>query len=176
MPPIHIGQFTDSFPPIINGVSTVVAEHHAELLNRSADAHVFTFGYLKHHDDQANVWRSFALPLGTSQFRTWPSLDRRSFEAAASLEVLHLHEAIGIGQLGRRLARQQQIPYIFTNHTRHDLYVRNYPRLLQPFMLAYVTRSITQFMRGSALTTAPSHDSMRWSSRCRRNTPRTLKS
>lgn len=162
MSALRLGQFTDSYPPVINGVSTVVAEHHAELLNRSEDAHIFTFGYLKHHDDRANVWRSFALPLGTSQFRAWPSLDRRSFEAAASLEVLHLHEAIGIGQLGRSLARQRQIPYIFTNHTRHDLYVRNYPRLLHPVMLAYVTRLIAQFMRGSALTTAPSHDSMRW--------------
>ena len=161
-PAPRLGQFTDSYPPVINGVSTFVSEHHAELLNRGEDAHVFTFGYLQHHDDQANVWRSFALPMGTSQFRTWPSLDRRSLEAAATLDVLHLHEAIGIGHLGRRLARQRQIPYIFTSHTRHDLYVRNYPRLLQPFILAYVTRSMAQFIRGSALTTAPSHDSMLW--------------
>lgn len=162
MPFIRLGQFTDSYPPVINGVSTFVAEHHAELLARGEDAHIFTFGYLKHQDDQKNVWRSFAIPMGTSQFRTWPGLNPRSYRAAAGLDVLHLHEALGIGLQGRALAEQKQIPYVFTCHTRNDLYIRNYPRLAQPLLLSYVTHTTARFIRGSALTTVPSHDSMRW--------------
>ncbi len=162
MQPIRIGQFTDSYPPVINGVSTFVAEHHAELLCREQDSHIFTFGYLEYPDDQRNVWRSFAIPIGTSQFRTWPHLDSRSTQAAASMNVLHIHDAVGIVNLGQQLAKQRRVPFVFTNHTRHDLYVQNYPPVLRAFILNYITRAIRQSVRASVLTTAPSHDSASW--------------
>lgn len=162
MQPIRIGQFTDSYPPVINGVSTFVAEHHAELLSHNHDAHVFTFGYLRYSNDQRNVWRSFAIPIGTSQFRTWSRLDRRSQQAAASMSSLHLHEAVGIGRLGLQIAKQQGLPFVFTNHTRHDLYAQHYPPIVHAYILNYTKRAIRQFVRASILTTAPSHDSARW--------------
>lgn len=162
MQPIRIGQFTDSYPPVINGVSTFVAEHHAELLSHDHDAHVFTFGYLKYPDDQRNVWRSFAVPMGASQFRTWPRLDRRSHQAATSMSILHIHEAVGIGHLGLQVAKQHRLPFVFTNHTRHDLYAQHYPPAVRAFILNYTRRAIGQFVRASLLTTAPSHDSASW--------------
>jgi 1,2-diacylglycerol 3-alpha-glucosyltransferase len=162
MQPIRLGQFTDSYPPVINGVSTFVAEHHAELLRHDHDAHVFTFGYLKYPDDQRNVWRSFAMPMGRTQFRTWPQLDRRSQQAAESMTIMHIHEAVGIGHLGLRITKRLHLPFVFTNHTRHDLYAQHYPLVVRAYILNYTQRAIRQFVHASALTTAPSHDSARW--------------
>ena len=162
MQPMRIGQFTDSYPPIINGVSAFVAEHHAELLAKGQDAHVFTFGYHGYPDEQRNVWRSFGLPLGTSHFRTGPRLSRQADRIVAELDILHAHEAVGIGNLALRLARARGLPLVFTNHTRHDLYLQNYPRLLQPVLLRYVSTTIDRFVHASDLTTAPSSDSARW--------------
>jgi glycosyltransferase involved in cell wall biosynthesis len=162
MPPFRLGQFTDSYPPVINGVSTFVAEHHAELLSHDHDAHVFTFGYVKHPDDQRNVWRTFAIPMGRSQFRTWPSLDRRAQQAAESMTILHIHEAVGIGHLGLRVTQQLHLPFVFTNHTRHDLYALHYPPVMRAFILWYTRRAIRLFVQASALSTAPSHDSASW--------------
>ncbi len=162
MQPIHIGQFTDSFPPIINGVSTFVSEHHAELLACGLAAHVFTFGYTSHTDLDANIWRSPGLPLGTSQFRMGWRLKAEAQHAVTTLDVLHAHEAIDIGHVAAVMARQHLRPLIFTNHTRHDLYVQNYPRLVQPLLLRFVSQNISRFVRNSTLTTAPSQDSVRW--------------
>jgi 1,2-diacylglycerol 3-alpha-glucosyltransferase len=162
MSAVRIGQFTDSFPPIINGVSTFVSEHHAELLARGQSAHVFTFGYARHVDHDANIWRSPGWPLGTSQFRMGWRLSAPARREAATLDVLHAHEAIDIGHVAAFLVRQHRRPLIFTNHTRHDLYVRNYPRVMQPLLLRFVSQNIRSFMRNSTLTTAPSHDSVRW--------------
>jgi glycosyltransferase involved in cell wall biosynthesis len=162
MSALRIGQFTDSFPPVINGVSTFVSEHHAELLSRSQAAHVFTFGYARHVDRDANIWRSKGWPLGTSQFRMGWRLSAQARRVADTLDVLHAHEAIDIGHVAAFLVRLKRRPLIFTNHTRHDLYVLNYPRVLQPMLLRFVSRNIASFIRSSTLTTAPSHDSVRW--------------
>ena len=162
MRPLRLGQFTDSYPPVINGVSTFVAEHHAALLRHAHDAHVFTFGYLKYPDDQRNVWRSFAIPLGTSQFRAWPRLDRRSHHAACSMNILHLHEALGIGHVGLRIAKQHGIPFVFTNHTRHDLYALHYPPIVRAYVLKYIAWAIRRFVRASVLTTAASRATANW--------------
>jgi 1,2-diacylglycerol 3-alpha-glucosyltransferase len=159
---LRIGQFTDSFPPVINGVSTFVSEHHAELLSRGQSAHVFTFGYARHVDQAANIWRSKGWPLGTSQFRMGWRLSAPARREADALNVLHAHEAIDIGHVAAFLVRQHRRPLIFTNHTRHDLYVLNYPRVLQPLLLRFVSQNIANFVRNSTLTTAPSHDSVRW--------------
>lgn len=159
---LRIGQFTDSFPPVINGVSALVIEHHAELLARRQDVHVFTFGYLNHRDDPPKVHRSPGLPIGTSPFRTFPVLNRSAHRIAASLDVYHAHEALSIGQIATRYAKELGRPLIFTNHTRHDLYVLNYPRLVQPFLRRHVFFVIRQLIHASAMTTAPSRDSARW--------------
>lgn len=63
---LRIGLFTDSFPPIINGVSVVLSNLHAELLAQGQDAHIFTFG--NHESAQPNVWVTRGVPLGNSPF------------------------------------------------------------------------------------------------------------
>jgi glycosyltransferase involved in cell wall biosynthesis len=161
-PPLRVGQFTDSFPPVINGVSAFVAEHHAELLAQGQQAQVFTFGYLKHRDGLPNVWRSPGLPMGTSPFRTSPVLSLPAHRAAATLDVLHAHEPFAIGQIAARYSVSHGRPLIFTIHTRHDLYLRNYLRLLHPFLHFYITRTIASLLRHSTLSTAPSRDTARW--------------
>lgn len=156
---MRIGQFTDSFPPIINGVSAFVAEHHGELLSQGQHAHVFTFGYTRVRDPYPNVWRTAGAPIPTSPFRFNVALNAAARRAAEQLDVYHAHEAFGIGRIALRMARRRGRPLVFTNHTRHDLYILNYPRPVQPFMRWYAFREIARFMRASAISTAPSDDS-----------------
>lgn len=67
-PIMRIGQFSDSFPPIINGVSAFVAEHHSQLQTQGHEAHVFTFGYTRYQDTLKGVWRTPGLPILDSGF------------------------------------------------------------------------------------------------------------
>jgi glycosyltransferase involved in cell wall biosynthesis len=155
---MRIGQFTDSFPPIINGVSAFVAEHHAELSSQGHDAHVFTFGYTHTRDSHKHVWRTAGVPIGLSPFRANVALNTAARRAAQQLDVYHAHEAFGIGQVGAWVAQRLKKPIIFTNHTRHDLYILNYPRLVQPAMRWLAFGQIAHFMRASVLSTAPSEE------------------
>jgi glycosyltransferase involved in cell wall biosynthesis len=154
---MRIGQFTDSYHPIINGVSACVAEHHAQLLARGELAHVFTAGYRNHKDAQKNVWRARGIRIPTAPFH-YPIQTGAWHPAADELHVYHAHEAFMAGDLARKLARKHGKPLIFTNHTRHDLYIKNYPRIVQPFMRSNTFRIIARAVRESAIATAPSNE------------------
>jgi 1,2-diacylglycerol 3-alpha-glucosyltransferase len=161
----RIGQFADSFPPVINGVSAFVHEHHSELLARGCDAHVFTFGYTWHRraDEAHNVWRTLGVPIGASPFRANITLNAAAHRAAKRLDLIHIHEPFGIGWVsGRHIAWRQRKPLIFTMHTRHDIYIRNWPRWMQTLMQWQARRTIAGFVGRSTITSAPSQDTADW--------------
>lgn len=159
---MQVGQFTDSFPPIINGVSAFVAEHHAELATLGHQPHVFTFGYRDARDAQPNVWRSPGLTFGSAPQRIGVALAAEARRAAARLDVAHTHESFMAGRAAAQVARRRGIPLIFTNHTRHDLYILNYPRVMQPFLRALTFGLIARFIRLSAVASAPSEQTADW--------------
>jgi glycosyltransferase involved in cell wall biosynthesis len=158
---VQVGQFTDSFPPIVNGVSAFVSEHHRELLAQGHAAHIFTFGATS--ESGGSVHRTQGLPLFNSPFRANLWFDGSIEQVAQSLQVFHMHEAtMAAGWAALNLAWRYRKPLVFTNHTRHDLYINNYPRIMQPFLRGYVQRVIAYAIRNSDLVTAPSHDTVNW--------------
>jgi glycosyltransferase involved in cell wall biosynthesis len=160
---LKIGQFTDSFPPIINGVSTSISGHHAELLQQGQDAHVFTFGYRNQAQSNIpNVWRTPGIPLGISPFRYNVILSQEASRVAASLDILHVHDPLSIANIALRIARRTNRPLIFTNHTRQDIYLQNFPRLMRPFLSRYVYAQIARLMRFCEITTAPARSTIDW--------------
>lgn len=161
--PLRIGQFTDSFPPIVNGVSAFVAEHHRELLGQGHHGHVFTFGYTQHTDTLPAIWRTRGIPIGDSHFRGNVALSATARRMIPTLDLLHMHEAtMAAGWITPNMAWRYQKPLIFTNHTRHDLYVANYPPVVRPWLRRYVNAIIRQAILNSDVTTAPSGDTARW--------------
>lgn len=157
---LRIGQFTDSYPPIINGVSAFISEHHQQLLKQGYEAYVFTFGYLNHV--APGVVRPFGFPYGPTQYRTNFFLGRQAEQIARTLDVYHIHEPFGIGRQALPIVAARQHPVIYTNHTRHDMYVSHYPRPVQPFFQRHVAKSVARFIRASAVATAPSQDTADW--------------
>jgi 1,2-diacylglycerol 3-alpha-glucosyltransferase len=163
MSALRIGQFTDSYPPVINGVSTLVTELHAELLARGEDSNVFTTGPARRVTlDAPHVWRSSGIRLGTSPFYANPWLSAPARQMVRTLDVLHAHDSPAIGTVAARLSRTQRRPLVFTHHTRHDIYVLNFPKRLVPLARAYAFGTVRLLMRTSTLTTAPSSDAARW--------------
>ncbi len=124
-------------------------------------AHVFTFGH--HREQQPNVLRTSGVRLGKSPFFANVRLNAASARIAASMDLLHIHEPFGIGWVaGRAIARAHGKPYIFTVHTRHDLYIQNWPRAMQRWMQWQARRTVAGFIRASVLTSAPSEDAAQW--------------
>jgi glycosyltransferase involved in cell wall biosynthesis len=161
---IRIGQFTDSYPPIINGVSALVNEHHHELLARGEPSFVFTFGRASDAvgEPQPGVYRSPGVQIGGWPFRFGRELDPEAKAVAETLEMFHVHEPFVIANVAMRMARRLNRPIVFTNHTRHDVYANNYPRLIQPPLKRYISLTLAKAIRMSDIATAPSEDSARW--------------
>lgn len=158
---LKIGLFTDSFPPIINGVSVVLSNLHTELLAQGYDAHVFTFG--NHESTQPNVWVTRGVPLGNSPFYSALMLDQPSTLVARTLSVFHINDPFNIAHVALRMAKHLRRPVVFTNHTRHDIYLEErWSSVLRPMLKLYVEASMIYMMRSSDLITAPSHGSLRW--------------
>lgn len=168
--PLRIGLFTNSYPPIVDGVSVLVAEHHAELLLQGQESHIFTFGYRNHRDVTPNVWRSPGIPLGIaatprlsiSKFRANFRLDQRSMRIVETLDVIHVHDPFSISDIGFSLAQRYKIPLVFTNHTRHDLYLQNYSPLTKRFLQRYMEYQLRRIITNAAQVTAPSTDTVHW--------------
>ncbi|PJF35631.1 MAG: hypothetical protein CUN49_09570 [Candidatus Thermofonsia Clade 1 bacterium] len=158
---LRIGLFTDSFPPIINGVSIVLSNLHEELLAQGQDAHVFTFG--SQESARPNVWVTRGVPLGSSSFHSALMLDRPSSLVARTLSVFHINDPFNIALVALRMAKHLDRPIVFTNHTRHDLYLEErWSSVLRPMLKLYVEAQMTYMMRASHLITAPSYSALRW--------------
>jgi glycosyltransferase involved in cell wall biosynthesis len=159
---LRIGQFTDSFPPIINGVASFVSEHHQELLAQYQQSFVFTYGHIADSEPQPGVFRTPGIPVGTLPFHVALTLDQRSRQVASTLDIYHVHEPFVIANVAMQMAIKHGKPLIFTNHTRHDTYTNNYPRFVRPSIRQWVTSTIEKVIRASNVSTTPSEDAARW--------------
>lgn len=113
-------------------------------------------------EPQPGVYRSPGVQIGGWPFRFGRGLVPSAKAIAETLDVFHVHEPFVIAHVAMQTARRLQRPIVFTNHTRHDVYANNYPRLSQPALKRYITISLRGAIRASDLATAPSEDSARW--------------
>ena len=123
---MRAGQFTDSYLPIVNGVSTFIHVFTGALERLGHEPTVFTFGRAQNSHSAPRVIRSPGLPLGRSGYYVAPTYSRRAWSIARSMDVLHAHHPFVAGPLAARLRRQLNKPLVFTNHTRYDYYARVY--------------------------------------------------
>jgi glycosyltransferase involved in cell wall biosynthesis len=127
---MRTGQFTDSYLPIVNGVSIFIRVFKQTLEKHGHEPYVFTFGHTGYDDREPNIIRSLGVPLGNSGYHVGPTYSRRAWSIARSMSVLHAHHPFVGGALAARLSRELNKPLVFTNHTRYDYYAHHYFRIL----------------------------------------------
>lgn len=123
---MRTGQFTDSYLPIVNGVSTFIQLFTHTLGKLGHEPYIFTFGHRRHADREPNVIRSAGVPLGTTGYHAALTHSRRAWAIAETMDVIHTHHPFLSGALTARLSRRQNKPLIFTSHSRYDYYARYY--------------------------------------------------
>lgn len=154
---MRTGQFTDSYLPILNGVSTFVHVFKRTLEKLGHEPYVFTFGHTGYADPEPNVIRSRGVALGDSGYHVAPTYSRQAWALARSMDVLHTHHPFVCGPLAARLSRQLNKPLIFTNHTRYDYYSHHYlPFLPKRTSLALLGAWMRRFTRRCDLVIAVS--------------------
>lgn len=127
---LKIGLFLDSFFPAIDGVVNVV-DNLAKELSIYNDVVVvvpYTESVSEDKDRPYRVIRIKSLPIPFSEYRISLMQTRMSESYKMLIEekfdVIHIHSPFQIGVLGKKIAKDLNIPCIATMHTRFDFEIR----------------------------------------------------
>lgn len=121
---MRIGQYTDSFLPIVDGVGRVVESYAKTLYQMGHEPIVFTPNVKKADAVDCPfpvvTYQAFSLPK--FQYRLGvPQLDARFHRQAhrAHLDIVHVHSPFLLGQTGIRNAKRHGIPIVGTFHSKY---------------------------------------------------------
>ena len=123
---MRIGMMADTYKPYVSGITNYIDLNKRHLERAGHDVYVFTFGDLDYQDGEPRVIRSPGLPLQDTGFYLSFRYSRDAKRLLQTMDVLHVHHPFLSGRLALRYARPLQIPIVFTNHTRYDLYAQAY--------------------------------------------------
>lgn len=134
---MKIAIFSDSYRPIVNGVSVSIDALIDELRIRGHSVHIFTAGFSRHRDADPNIYRFPAVrfpffpgySLAVPPF--YPML--RHFRKH-TFDVIHTHTPYTIGFVGLRWAESHGIPIVSTYHTLYERYAHYLPFFPKPYI------------------------------------------
>lgn len=143
---MRVGIFAESYPPLINGVSTSIETLIGELERAGHTVCVFTSKYPDFKDDRPDVYRypsvnavmepDYVLPIPVS-----PRI--RRIIPTLGLDIIHSHSPFLLGLVARRFARALGLPHVSTNHTLYTDYAHYIPLVPN----AVTKRAVVKWMR-----------------------------
>lgn len=154
---MRIGMLTDTYKPYISGVTNHVALNKHTMEADGHEVFVFTFGGQNHIDEEQNIIRSPAIPIADTGYNLSFRYSRHAQEILSTVDVAHVHHPFASGRLALRYCQNHNIPIVFTNHTRYDLYAQAYlPHLPEAIPEAFLQAFLPSFCRQCDLVIAPS--------------------
>lgn len=127
---MRIGMLADTYKPHVSGITNYIDLNKRYLELAGHDVFVFTFGDLGYSDDEPRVFRSPGVPLADTGYFLSLRYSRAARKSLLTMDIVHVHHPFLSGRLALHYCRPYQIPIIFTNHTRYDLYAQAYMPLL----------------------------------------------
>jgi 1,2-diacylglycerol 3-alpha-glucosyltransferase len=163
--PLRIAVFSDSFLPILNGVSVSIDALVAELRNRGHSVHVYTASSPHYKDPDPNTYRFHAIetsfapnyPLAIPPF--YPML--QSFRRHA-YDLIHTHTPFTIGFVGLRWAESHGLPIISTYHTLYDRYAHYIPIFPKRYLRFKIAKHTNFYYNNVDHVITPSEVAMKW--------------
>ena len=147
----------DIYKPHISGVTNYVELNKRFLEIAGHEVYVFTFGNENHPDDEKNVVRTPGLPYKDTGLQFNVTYNKRTRQLLYTMDVVHVHHPFLSGTLALRYCHTRNIPIVFTNHTRYDLYAQAYlPMLPDTVGEAAMKTYLPPFCRACDLVISPS--------------------
>ncbi|HEX8832712.1 MAG TPA: glycosyltransferase [Abditibacteriaceae bacterium] len=135
---LRIGLMADTYLPIRNGVTHMVALTARILAEWGHEPHIFTFaapGAVRaslHGHDGIHVHHAPGLPVLKATYYMPTRYPLRLKRLLRDMDILHVHHPFISGRLAWRKSSPDQ-PIVFTNHTRYDMY-SHYVHRVVPFL------------------------------------------
>jgi glycosyltransferase involved in cell wall biosynthesis len=141
---IRVGVFTESYPPVVNGVTTSVMTLVEELERLGHCVTVFAPRFPGHTGDPPNVVRfpSVLTPFDPGYPLPVP-ISRQLLQSAAryKLDVIHSQSPFMLGLVAMMVARHEHKPLVATNHTLYTEYSHYIPLVPEE-----ITKGVTRQM------------------------------
>lgn len=156
---LRIAIFSDSYVPIVNGVSISIESLVQELRERGHSVHIFTTAFRGHRDADPNVHRFLSIrlpsapgyPLAIPPFYPWIRAFRRR-----RFDIIHTHTPFTVGFVGLRWAESHGIPIVSTYHTLYQRYVHYVPFVPRAYLLYRIAKHTNYYYNRCAHVIAPS--------------------
>lgn len=127
---IRAVMFTNTFAPLIGGIERSVAQFHEDLNQSGHFCRVVTPAFRNATSSRDGILRTASIKgIGEQGFSfRLPSISRidRWMEAIEP-QVVHAHQPFMLGDTAWRIARDWNIPIVFTHHTLYERYARLLP-------------------------------------------------
>lgn len=123
---MRIGMMADVYKPHVSGITNYIALNKAYLEQHGHEVFVFTFGDENYLDDEPNIIRSVGMPLLDTGYYLSLRYTKAARKLLQTMDVVHVHHPFLSGSLAVRYCKPYNIPIVFTNHTRYDLYAQAY--------------------------------------------------
>lgn len=154
---MRIGMMADLYKPYMSGVTNFIALNKRMLEQAGHDVYVFTFGNPDIVDDEPNIIRAPGIPLAETGAYLSFRYPRRIRRLLQSMDLVHAHHPFLSARLALRYCRPFNIPVVFTNHTRYDLYAQAYlPVVPEQVGTAFLQAYMPWLCREVDLVIAPS--------------------
>ena len=127
---MRIGMMADAYKPYVSGITNYIDLNKRYLEEAGHEVFVFTFSEPNHVDEEERVIRSPGMPLADTGFYLSVKYSREAKKLLQNMNVVHVHHPFLSGRLALHYCRPMQIPVVFTNHTRYDLYAQAYLPIL----------------------------------------------
>jgi len=163
---VHIAIFSESYPPVTNGVAVSVSTLRRELLQQGHRVTVVTTRHpdaLAQEEDVIRVpsftWL-FAPDYPLPQPRPLPQLHR--FFQETRVDVIHVQIPFLLGVIGLRTGKRYGIPVVAHYHTLYDCYLHYAPVLPQGVLRTLLWWHLRRFYRCAQATIVPSYFACRY--------------
>jgi len=156
---MRIGMMTDVYRPHISGITTYIDLNRQYLEKAGHEVFVFTFGDPKDKDrsKDARVITSPGLPLLDSNYYISLRYSRAAKKMLQTMDIVHVHHPFLSGRLALYYCRPADLPIVFTNHTRYDLYAQAYlPLMPEELSLGLLQAYLPSFCDAVDLVISPS--------------------
>ncbi|SRR6266498_1015002 len=155
---MRIGMMVDTYKPYVSGITNYIDLNKRALENEGHEVYVFTFGDLDYEDDEPRVVRSPGLALGDTGYYLSLRYKTAHKKLLQTMDVVHVHHPFLSGRLALNYCRRVQIPIIFTNHARYDLYAQaRLPLMPKEVSLSMLQAYMPDFCDAVDLVVSPSN-------------------
>ena len=147
----------DSYKPYVSGITNYIDINKRYLEMQGHEVFVFTFGDMEFNGIEPRVVYSRGVPLADSGYYLSTRYSSAARKLLHDMDIVHVHHPFLSGRLALRYCRPRQIPIVFTNHSRYDLYAQAYlPMMPEGISLSLLQAYMPSFCEAVDLVIAPS--------------------